>query len=273
MDAAQLTGTVKLARVRKRIPTIFKIFIFVVVLPMTVMSSFYFLNQNGFFDIDNIEIIISNSTDQPSFLKPVVAELDQSLEKWRGKSLWHLDLDEVRGQLSKQPWLKEIHLSRQWPSRLSIVLQVKEVRLLVVGKNGELTPIAEDAQVLPSVELRKSPDVIVAQNDVFLKREDLRQLALKAIDALPLEGSFSRRSISELRWKEKEGVTMVLSQSGLRVKLGNEKFAVKSYRVSQVLDYLKANDKTVEHLDADLSNKVVAHREFSRESGRETVHQ
>lgn len=223
----------------------------------------WFLNEKGFFNIDNIEIVIGNAVEQPTYLKPLVADLDHSLEAWRGQSLWQLDLEKIKSQISKREWLKDVRLRRQWPSRLSVVIAVKEVRFLMIGKNGEMYPVTEDSQVLPRVELGQSPDVMLTQSEAIWHQVETRKLAVKAVESLPVEGSFSRRSISELQWKDKEGISMVLVNSGLKVKLGFDKFATKGFRVGQVLDYMKAQSKNIDGIDlidADLSNKVIVRR-------------
>jgi cell division protein FtsQ len=233
-----------------------------ILLPLLMLGSLWFLNDKGFFNIDHIEIVLAKSSDQPYYYKPLVSDLDAKLESWRGQSLWSLDITEISKMVSSHSWLKGVKVNRQWPSRLNVIVEVKQVRFMIVGREGQFWPVAEDGQILKAVSLSQSPDVILAQGDAFLRREDLRRLVIKSIDSLPTQGSFSKNSISELRWSEKEGIAMVLSDAHLKVKLGKDKFALKSFRVGQVLDYLKAQSRSAHEIDADLSNKVIVHSPY-----------
>ena len=67
---------------------------------------------------------------------------------------------------------------------------------------------------------------------------------------------FNNKNISELRFREKEGLRVLLN-TGLEVELGKEDILNKSMRVEKVLQYLKSNSITCRAIDASFSKKVV----------------
>jgi cell division protein FtsQ len=48
-----------------------------------------------------------------------------------------------------------------------------------------------------------------------------------------------------------------VAKSNIKIKLGEDQFAVKSARVSQVMDYLEKRDLKARVIDANLSKKVL----------------
>ena len=48
-----------------------------------------------------------------------------------------------------------------------------------------------------------------------------------------------------------------MTQSGLRVKVGEDRVRTKSFRISQVLDYLDSRKFQARVIDANLSQKVL----------------
>ena len=200
---------------------------------------------------------IENANINQSYLKPLVAELDQQLEANRGLSLWKLDLAKISEQALQKPWIESLAISRSWPSRLNLRILPKDVKLLYVSSSGELYPIVEGGIMLPSVTPKTSPDVTLLQGEEFEKNLELRKKAVKAIQEIPVTGKFSQRNISELRYDAKEGFWATLIQSGLRVKMGEDQFSLKSARVSQVIEYMESRQLEARVIDANLSKKVL----------------
>ena len=81
--------------------TFFKLFIALIVIPAGVIATLFWTNQRGFYNLDHIEIAIENGRKDPQYLQPLVADLDRKLEKYRGLSLWELDLKQIAEQINQ----------------------------------------------------------------------------------------------------------------------------------------------------------------------------
>jgi cell division protein FtsQ len=234
-----------------------KIFIGIVLLPSVIAGAIWSLQKNGFFNINSIEIVVENSINQSTYLQPLVKSLDTQLESLRGTSLWNVDLSRVHETLAGLTWIDELSLSRRWPSKLRVSVRAKEVDLLLMTKAGRFTPIAANGESLPTIELKQIPDVAVLQGENFETRPDLRKKAAELLKEIPREGPFSKKTISEIHFDDRDGFWLTLVKDGIRVKMGQDQVSLKSARVSHVLEYIESRELDACVIDANLSKKVL----------------
>lgn len=227
------------------------------VVPFVILGSLFWLNEKGFFNIDKIEITVENMVDQPQYLQPLVKKLDAIVEQERGISLWSLDLAKLNKKLNEFDWIQGINITRMWPSQLSVRVQVKEVKLVAVGHGGKLFPVVDQGQLLESVDAGEAPDVALLFGDAFEKKSELRKKAVDFVNELPREGAFSKKTISEIHYDEKEGFWLSLIKDNLKVKIGHDQISLKSARISQVIDYMESRQIDARVIDANLSKKVL----------------
>lgn len=229
-----------------------------IILPASLAGTLYYLNENGFFNIAKVEVILENPPHgQEQFLKPLVDNLEASLVKYKGISLWNIKLKKISREVSELNWVDGLNIKRSWPSTLSVRVRPHEVKLLYMGKNGKLLPIIKDGTFLDEVEAKQAPDVALLDGEAFLKKSSLRQKAVEVMEQIPAEGSFSRKTISEVRYDNKEGFWMTLIKTGVQVKMGEDQVALKAARVSQVVEYLDSRQFDARVIDANLSKKVL----------------
>lgn len=236
-----------------------KLFVGFVLMPSAIAGSMYWLNEKGFFNITEVEIVLDGSRveNQQNFYAPLVGKMEKQMELFRGQSLWSLKLSEVVAILNSQNWIAVHSISRSWPSTLLVRIQPCDVKLLYLGKNGKYIPIIEDGSFLDSVDSRQAPDVTLLDGDIFMQKKELRTKAVNVIKEIPAEGSFSKKTISEMRYDPKEGFSVMMMKTGIQVKIGEDQVALKSARVAQVVDYLKTRDIDARVIDANLSKKVL----------------
>jgi cell division protein FtsQ len=240
---------------------VLKILIVVLVIPASVAGVICWLDQKGFFNLDHIEIAIDlnsggeNANSQ--YLQPLVTELNQQLEQYRGQSLWHLDLPKISHLIHNLPWIETNKISRSWPTRLDVTVHPKDIKFLYLSKSGDVFPVVEDGSLLPSVTPKTAPDVAFLEGAVFENNSAMRKKAVQLMNAIPSEGKFSHQKISELRFDPKEGFWATLIQSGVKVKIGEDNIPLKSARVSRVLEYLETRELEARVIDANLSKKVL----------------
>ena len=229
-----------------------------IVLPLSVAGTLYYLNEHGFFNIDEVQIVLENPPQgQEQFLKPNVTNLENVLAKYKGTSLWNIKLKSISKDATQFDWIENMSISRSWPSTLSIKVKPYEVKLLFMAKGGKLVPIIKDGTFLDAVEAKQAPDVALLDGDTFAKKKELRKKAVDVIEQIPAEGSFSKKTISEIRFDDKEGFWMTMIKTGVRVKIGEDQVSLKAARVSQVVDYLETRQFDARVIDANLSKKVL----------------
>lgn len=239
---------------------ILKLFIAFVLLPSAIAGTMYWLNEKSFFDIDHVEIKLDEAADaqtQANFYNPLVQKLEREMSELKGQSLWSVKLNKVVKALNSEDWIETHSIVRSWPRALQITVKPHDVKLLYMAKGGKYLPIIEDGSFLQAVESKQAPDVALLDGDVFAKKKELRTKAVKVLKEIPAEGSFSKKTISEMRYNPKEGFMVTLVKTGIQVKIGEEQVALKSARVAQVVDYLQTRQFEARVIDANLSKKVL----------------
>lgn len=236
---------------------ILKLFIAFIVLPLIIAGSMFWLNQNSFFDISQVEIVLTDSQAQANFYTPLIEKLEEDMKVFKGQSLWSVKLSRVIRILNSQNWIETHSITRSWPSVLRVKVKPHDVKLVYLGKNGKYLPIIKDGSFLDNVNSKQSPDVTLLAGEIFAQKKELREKAVKVLNEIPDEGSFSKQTISEMRYDTKDGFSVTLMKTGIKVKIGEEQVALKSARVSQVVDYLQSRQFDARVIDANLSKKVL----------------
>lgn len=231
--------------------------LFFVVIPAMLVGSLYHLDQAGLFNIEKIEVRLEDSYDDLVFLRPLLVRIENQLRHQNGKSLWQIQLKEVKKDLVEERWISQINIARRWPRTLTVQIRPFEPKINWVSKNGELFPILENGELLLKVASNQAPDVPLLMGESFKQDINLRLKALAFLKELPNNGPFSEKQISEIRFSEKEGFLVSLVQNGLQVKMGETNLALKSARVAQVLEYMSLHQFEGRVIDANFSKKVL----------------
>ncbi len=228
---------------------------------MLVGYSMYTLDQNGFFQIQKIDIVLKTHADQKSYAREYIQRLDAQFQKFNGQSLWSFSLQNISEVLRQQKWIKDFRISRSWPSSLEVQIEAFEISLLLTDSQklnvGLMRPVTVDGDILPEIDSRQAPSKALLKGDIFLKNLEKRKQAIDLLKSLPADGKMGVNSLSEINYNPKEGFWISMIQSDLKVKLGEDQFAMKSARVSQVMDYLEKKNLKARVIDANLSKKVL----------------
>ena len=239
----------------------FRIFLIFIVIPAGVFASIYALDKNGFFNIEKIEMKMITQADQKIFSKPYMDQLNTEMSGYKGQSLWRFSLSQISNKLKTKTWIKEFRVSRHWPSAIAIEIEPQTLSLLYSNDKqlaqGLVKPITTEGNILPEIETKQAPPLAMLKGDVFAKDETKRKKAIELLKSLPEEGKFSHKLVSEIGYDPKEGYWVEVIQNNMKIKLGEDQFAVKSARVSQVMDYLEKRDLKARVIDANLSKKVL----------------
>ncbi len=246
---------------KKNIRRAINILLFFVVFPAIIVYSIYSLEQSGFFQIKKIDITLKSISDQKNFSKTYVLDVGSKLDIYKGQSLLKFSLSQISDQLKNEKWIKEFHISRSWPSSLEIQIEAEELAFLLTDNaklaQGIFRPMTVKGDLLAEIDSRQAPSLALLKGDIFSKNEDKRKKALEILKSMPSNGKMAFNKLSEITYDKKDGYLISLMNSDLKIKLGEDQFAMKSARVSQVLDYLEKKDLKARVIDANLSKKVL----------------
>lgn len=248
--------------------------------PMMLVFTLLGLEEKGFFQVNDIQVNVLVKPSQKNFVKPYADQLDLKLLAFKGISLWKFPMQAVSDVLKKQSWVQEFRITRAWPSSMIIELEPVEVSYLIqadeinnkktarkikkqtahaesAAQTTQFYPVTTKGRMLAAVDSQQTPDVTVAQGEIFLKNKKIREGALEILNSLPQGGSMHQSQIAEIGYDKKEGFWLELIREDTKIKFGEDQFGLKASRVSQVLDYLEQRNLKARVIDANLSKKVL----------------
>lgn len=239
-----------------------RIFLFIAVFVFTAGVLVALLRHSGLFVITSvpIEFLFQNGdkTTVPSTVSErMKSELTNRLQGLKGKALWKIELGELRASLARNEWVKDLLISRRFPNELRVQVRPKAVALVLVDKQDKFYPVTEEGELLSSLPAGELPDVPLLRGEIFKNDDERRKKAVKFALSLNEEGYLSLRNVSEITWSQELGYTLVLLQPKVEVVIGEENVDLKVARVTQVLNYLSANNLKGRVIDASFSKKVL----------------
>lgn len=233
-----------------------RLFFIFVVFPSLVVGAIYFLDQKGFFNLAEIKISFEEEMQNPQYYKPLVEDLQNEMHSYLGLSLWKLPFSEISEKVSRKEWIKKISVVRNWPSTLTLEIRPQSVVAVYVSEGNKFYPMNELAEFLKNIPPTQTPDVVLLRGSQFSKIE-IRKKAIDLLEQLPEKGSFSAKEISEISYEAQSGFVVTLVKSGIKVLMGEDQFAIKSNRVSQVIEYMNSHHIKGRVIDSNFSKKVL----------------
>lgn len=213
----------------------------------------YFLMRSTFFNLTEIRVDYKETSDYVISLNDRVLE---TLDTYKQKSIWKLNLTEIENALKEQAWIQDVVISRQLPGTLKVFVTPKNIIANLVRSPTKIIPVAEDSQLLPITNHHKAPDVPLLMGREFLRNQSLRESALQLLKELPVEGSLSAQTVSEILPRKNEFEIRVRGTSAY-VLMNTENVPVKAARASKVIDYLNERDMDGRVIDTNFSKKVL----------------
>lgn len=219
------------------------------VLPMSVLVAV----KNGVFKVSQIEITTDNSTGYDDYIRT----LKKKLLRFEGVNLWEVDLDRMEQVLQHEPWIKSVKIYRRYPHTLRVEVNAKDSVALILSHEGKMQILSDDALLLPPISATQAPKLPVIQDQRVFRDTILRQRVVQLLREIPEAGRLSRESISEVTINKNGEIWLEHLLLKTQIKLGEESIALKSARVSQVLEYMEHNNLNSRVIDADFSKKVL----------------
>ena len=230
-------------------------------LRLKFIFAIYALNKSDIFLIENVNLEITTLENQKNFPKHYVEELSTQFNFLKGKSLMKTSLRDVSSILKNEKWIKEFRVSREWPSELKITMTPYQLSYLLTTQQkmseGLFFPVTESGEILSEIDSRQAPALAILMGEDFKKDIDKRKKAIELLNILPTSGKLNSKKISEVVYDHRDGYWIQLVDSNIKIKFGENDFAIKSARVTQVLDYLEKKDLKARVIDVNLSKKVL----------------
>ena len=179
-----------------------------------------------------------------------------------GDSMLGLKLKRAVEQLSKNPWIEQVQVTRFFPHTLSITLSERTPQavanvgcLYYLDAKGVLFKSLVDGDRLdyPLITGVNEEDLV---KDPAGSKEALKS-ALTLIADLRGGKVFGIEDVSEIHYDKGYGFTLFTMQGGIPVKLGNGGFNEKLARFAGIYQELKPQMQALDYIDLDYGDKII----------------
>ena len=238
-----------------------KNYLLIIIIVFLTSASLFVLTKKGFFNIHDIDLLVSVDDQQKNFVAPEIQKLNEELNAFKDQSMFSFSMWKMEQIIKSYLWVQDFRISRSWPSTISISLKPYKLQFLLTDEKklikGVVAPVLENAEVLSEISTAQAPGLAFLDLNTFSKNKEKRKKAIELLNSLPEDGKLNYKNISEVGYDQKNGYWVEVAKSKMKVILGEDQFAMKSARVSQVMDYLDERDLKARVIDANLSKKVL----------------
>lgn len=181
-----------------------------------------------------------------------------SVDAIKGQMIWDFSLGSLAKNLvAEHQWIKSIDIQRQWPGILRMQVTAHRVSFVILGKRGHLHAVVETGQIISGLKAKYLPVVPVVTNPIFLEDLALRKETVFMLASLPEDGELTTFKVSDIYFHPTIGFELIMRESGQKVILGVEEFAVRAERASTVMSYLVKHQLRGRVIDSRFSKKVL----------------
>lgn len=185
-----------------------------------------------------------------------------------GMSTFSLDLDLIGRKIAENPWVKEARIQRIFPRQVSIRV-VERVPLAIVNL-GYLYYLDANGTIFKLLDGNDRLDypVITGFNAAQLelgRQKDRAQLlnVVGLVEELRSRSEFGLDRVSEIHKERGGGLSVYTLDSGVRIRLGNDKYQEKLDRLEHIYALLKPKMKMLDYIDLNVDEKVIVRIERS----------
>ncbi len=248
---------------------------FVAAFVLTLGGLAAFFLQSKLFEVSRIPVEVVDTHSRadellaPDLRERILQKLATENSAIQGHKIWDIDISSLQKLLQSEEWVSTVRISRVLPNTVKVSVQPKvPFALLISDKMLNRTVTAANMKIIGSdASLLPLPGVNLALDLPIVRGEKLaedgpaavssREKLIEFINSLPSAGLLSKNNVAEISYSKDDGYTLFLITTKAEVKLGDERVPIKIARVSQVLDYLAANNLKGRVIDASFSKKVL----------------
>ena len=177
-------------------------------------------------------------------------ELLRTLEPYKSRSLWQLDLQTIRAAIEKNPWVLEAEVSRVLPDSLRVTIHEREPVAPWHTPNNSVVWVDRDARSLGELDFNKMQNVPPIINGLEegtteevksanRRRMEVYQLLMNELDQGGAKGS---EEIDEVSLKDVQAVRLHLLKRKVSVMVGAGEFRSRLEKAIKVLDAIERKD-------------------------------
>jgi len=187
-----------------------KVFIYISIISlMGVLFVFYGAHRSKIFYIDNYELsFVGDLKPAPLFYEEIQRK---GFLSDRNFSLFSVSFLEIEKNISLHPWIKNIELKKEVPSRLKIEIELKKPIAVFQSQSGDLFYLDESGSIISAFSIKRNIDLPVIYGVTLLEKEKINT-ALSIIKAWDNESVNKLAKLSSLSWRtnaEWVGVALV----------------------------------------------------------------
>lgn len=176
-------------------------------------------------------------------------ELLRTLETYKSRSLWQLDLQAIRTTMERNSWVQEAEVSRVLPDSLRITIHEREPVAPWHSPQGPVVWVDREARSLGELDfnqMEKVPPIIVGlevgTGEVIKaanqRRMQVYQLLLNELDQ---GGAKLSEEVDEVDLKDVQAVRLMLKRK-ISVFVGSSEFRSRLEKANKVLDAVERKD-------------------------------
>lgn len=217
--------------------------IFFSIFLLLVISSFYYCGNLIFEFVSKIKLSKVDIKGDIYYQSP--EQIYGIISQYKDKSFYGLNLEEIKFDLLRLPWIKQVFLNRKWPSKL--IIELKERKPFAIYSDEGV--ISDDGEIFyPSVmpTNKKFP--------VFYGDSKLLSEMISLYDTISTSLEPIKYSIKELELMPDQG-WRVLVNNGINLHLGSKEIEDKLKRF--VVAYhrkLKNDVEKISYVDLRYTN-------------------
>lgn len=223
--------------------------IFVLVLAIVAVVAFLWLRSSSVFSVQQVTATVTQHVTEE--------QIAQAVSPARGISLLKLSTGEIEESLAALPYVRAIHVYRQFPDALEVRIEEYEPVARVRDRGGKVWLVADDGRVLERLAQQASsplPLIVPATEFKAVAGGDLPRVVTGALPvALLLDGEDMASSLPEVGHISVSagGDVVVHLEDGAELRLGEptdlkQKMTVAAYLINK---YLR-DGTAVEYVDA-----------------------
>ena len=206
--------------------------------------------------VDRIEIEIEKNFASDQSVEDLHSRLQKKFQPFVGERIKDIVLKNMVDIAKSEPQVADAGVLRLLPHHLLVQVHIRKPLLVYLDKKGYMHPLSIDGTLLPPLKPWLAPDLPIVRGNLFLKKIQLRRLAIAFTQKLPKGGKL-RKSISEIHYSPKEASLVFILEKGRRIRLGKNPKPIQMPRIESVLQYLEQQNIKWRVIDARFSQKIV----------------
>jgi len=215
-----------------------------VVMVASVLILYYnFLLSSTFFQVEKINVKGCERLTEKDVIG--IADIQPS------QNLLALRTEVVTDNLKRNPWIKEVSVTREFPRALSIEIQEKKA-IALAKKSNDLFFIDAEGAVIKKIESSEESDLPVLTG--FSENAELVRKSIELLNFFAAQPEFPQaKDIAEINGDEVNGLSIFL-ENGLCLQLGIDEYTSKLRKFKMIMADLSRRNMATGYLLIDLHN-------------------